>query len=156
MLYATMKCTFKIRRTFVTGIILTSLSGCSLSIMNFVRNLSNNPLNVTIVTPFTLSEIKSFAFYSDTIVEINHKTWKHLKDSLPVTRIDATTYSFIVPAHSTTNLWPNISLHFENLKEVKAILSQGKFTDTIKFDEIAKKLQHVRSRIYHYDYTDQK
>jgi hypothetical protein len=131
--------------------LLFCFNSCSLSIMTYIRNLSQSPLTVILQYPSRgMSENASISF-SNKIVEINKETYKILKDSLQVKRIDSLSISFIVPGNSTAQLWPGISTNSPDVNLFKAIVTQNEFSDTIILTSTGK-LKMKSNTIGYYDF----
>jgi hypothetical protein len=94
-------------------------------------------------------QINSIPF-DNQILTIRKKTIKLLNDSISINKIDSSSYSFVVPGNSTAELWPLLSVHFDSLNFVRAIVKQGTFSDTLKLDS-KEKLKSAFQTVY-YDF----
>jgi len=143
----------KISSFFSLAILLALLNSCSFSIMSYIRNFSSDPLIVEIKI-LSQTSLKAIHIpYTDQVLKIRKKTYKSLKDSLSVNRIDSTSISFVIPGNSTALLWPPVYVHSGDLHFLSAITRQGSFSDTIKMDS-KEKLKSAYQTVY-YDFKPQ-
>ena len=148
-----MRMPYKISFFFIAVLLLAVLNSCSFGIASFIRNFSNDPLTVVIKFPSDINlQINSIPF-DNQILAIRKKTIKFLNDSLIINKIDHSSFSFVVPGNSTAVLWPALSVHFDSLNFVSAIVRQGTFSDTLKLDS-KKKLKSAFQTVY-YDFKRQ-
>jgi hypothetical protein len=119
-------------------------------IASFIRNFSNESLTVVIKFPTDIHLQTNSIPFDNHILTIRKKTIKLLNDSITIKKIDSSSYSFVIPGSSTAELWPLLSVHFDSLNFVTAIVKQGKFSDTFRLDS-KEKLKSAFQTVY-YDF----
>jgi hypothetical protein len=156
-------------------ILAFQLTGCTVIVISYLRNFSDNPVEITIHSKGSEISIRNLETgglcYKNEILKVNRRTYKHLNDTLAYSKVDASTIKLILPAHSTVMLTPTLTLylrwHDTDIYEV--ILRQNENSDTLGFNlgqynryDIKDPERSFKSNgglvnnIFYYDYTGRK
>jgi len=86
--------------------LLLLLNGCSWNIAPFVRNHTNQPIEIIVktgtYTPIVVEYLNTF--YHPKILDLNAKSEYHFNDSLRYEIIDSTSFKLVIPEKSTAHI----------------------------------------------------
>ena len=120
----------QIFRNFLMGMICLSLSGCSVPIEYFLRNISGSPARIILYKTkkeWTTLEVTSY----NSILPINSRTKKLLTHNLETKKISDSTVEIVLTDNSTAHVGKGIN--FQNFSYYKMIIQHKQNVDTIRF-----------------------
>lgn len=93
----------RITKFLLSVFFVSLLPGCSLAYLPYFRNLTDKPVELTVMLSEEDQGDREYFLYTDEIVDINRKAYKKLDDSLQLS-FDGDTASLLVPPRSTVLL----------------------------------------------------
>ena len=154
-------------------ILASQLTGCTVIIFSYFRNLTDSNVEITIKSKESKIYVRDIEnnglSFKNEIVKINRKTYKKLSDTLEYLQIDRSTIRLTIPPNSTVMLTPALKLRWYDTDFYKVILRQNENYDTLNFSvgqyniydikDPEKKFKRTGGfvkNIFYYDYSSQK